>query len=295
MPTTTATKPGFRVRWMGAAVPQGSRNIRVHSVFARAVNLRLEGCDLLIAITSPSGEGMPHAMVLGTDVDFRRWRLERGDIGRLDESLLRIKGGDKQIEVELLNSKQETHERIAGIVTLGAAFDAAVAILAQEQSDRSCDLRIGVLLAGECGFGSMGERLAAAAQSLSGATQTDGDSTRCAVSHLIGLGPGLTPAGDDFLCGFMAAAICSDHAQTAAIRETMEKGISATNEISGSLLRCAARGYFHRDLRHAASAIAAGDESGAVQATRHLCMMGHSSGADMATGFLFGLFSLIGR
>ena len=302
MPTATATKPAFRVRWMGAAIPSGSREIKVHSVYARAVNLKLEGWDLLAAITGSAGEGMPHAMVLETDVDFRGWRMERGDTGCFGEGFLRLRGSGGQIEVGFHDSRRETHERIAGIAELGTAFDAAVAALAQEQSIRSCDLRMGALLTGDGGFGAMGEPLVSAALSLAGALPVGGgpgrignDSVRAAVRRLVGLGPGLTPSGDDFLCGFMAAADCSDHKCAVPVRETAEECISATNEISGSLLRCAARGFFPRDLRHAAEAIATEDESGAVQAIRRLCVMGHSSGADMATGFLFGLFALIGR
>ncbi len=302
MPTTTATKIAFRARWIGAAIPSESRNIRVHSVYAHAVNLQLEGWDLLAAITGPAGEGMPHAMVLGTEVDFSGWRLERGDAGHFGEGSLRLRGSGCQIEVEFLDSGRERHEGMAGVAALGTAFDAAVAALVKEQWIRSCDFQIGALLASEGGYGAMGARLAAAAQSLASALpavcgpgRIGNDSLPVAVRRLVGLGRGLTPSGDDFLCGFMAAANCHDHGQAVVIGETVEECISATNEISGSLLRCAIRGFFPRDLRHAASAIGVEDESTAVVAIRRLCKMGHSSGADMATGFLFGLFSLIGR
>ena len=302
MRTATATRPSFQARWIGAALPTTGMEVRVHSVYARAVNLKLEGWGTLGTITGPAGDGMPHAIVLETDVDFRGWRLERGDAGYFGEGLLRLRDGGGQIEVGLLDSRREGHERIAGIATLGSAFDAAVVALSQEQSKRSCDLRIDALLAGEGGSGAMGERLVSAALSLASAFPIGGDpgrigndSVRAAVRRMVGLGPGLTPAGDDFLCGFTAAADCSDHKCAALIRETAEECISATNEISGSLLRCAARGFFPRDLRHAAGAIATEDESGAVRAMQSLCTMGHSSGADMATGFLFGLFVLTKR
>jgi hypothetical protein len=262
----------------------------VHSVYARAINLEMEGWDLLAAITGPGGEGLPQAIALDMEANFLGWELGRGDEGFFDAGFLRLRGREVSIEVELLGSRREGPEDPPRIAALGPAFEAAVVQLAKEQSIRSCDLRIGALLFGEVGFGTiMGERLTASALSLADAARIGGD--LCAsVRRLVGLGPGLTPAGDDFLCGFLAAANCSARALVAAIGEAAEEGIPATNEISGSLLRCAARGLFPRDLRRAAEAIALEEEAEAAQSIRRFCSLGHSSGADTASGFLFGLF-----
>jgi hypothetical protein len=274
---------------MGAAIAPGEVELRVHGVYSRAINLEMEGWDLLASIMGPGGEGLPQAIALETETNFRGWELERGDEGFLDAGFLRLMGRRVSIEVELQGSRREGPEEPPRIADLGPAFEAAVVQLAKEQSIRSCDLRIGALLFGEAGVGAMGERLTASARALAVATLGGGE-LRASIRRLVGLGPGLTPAGDDFLCGFMAAANCSARELVDAIGEAAEEGIPATNEISGSLLRCAARGLFPRDLRRAAEAIASEEESKAARSILRLCSLGHSSGADTATGFLFGLF-----
>src|SRR5690606_34858462 len=64
------------------------------------------------------------------------------------------------------------------------------------------------------------------------------------VEQLLGLGPGLTPSGDDFLAGALAALYgvgARDHVQL--LWSKLEPCLSsATNEISAAHLRCAASG-----------------------------------------------------
>jgi hypothetical protein len=100
----------------------------------------------------------------------------------------------------------------------------------------------------------------------------------------------LTPSGDDFLCGFLCAAGCvAGESWASALGGAVEAGLYATGAISASFLDCAARGFFPSDLHAAAAAIAEDDESAAAAAIGRVCAYGHSSGADSATGFLYGL------
>ena len=55
---------------------------------------------------------------------------------------------------------------------------------------------------------------------------------------LIWLGIGLTPSGDDFLCGFLAGLRLSNG--SSLFLHTLDR----TNEISAAFLRCAAFGQF---------------------------------------------------
>ena len=118
------------------------------------------------------------------------------------------------------------------------------------------------------------------------------------VSALLGAGRGLTPCGDDFLCGFLAAARAAlpagalqrlalqriDDTMCSSIREN----IAATGDISATLLLLAVRGFWPGPLAALAQGLAVGDRSGALVALDELCAFGHSSGADIATGFLTG-------
>jgi hypothetical protein len=63
-----------------------------------------------------------------------------------------------------------------------------------------------------------------------------------AVDRFLGLGPGLTPAGDDILAGFLVAAwsfgLVDDKLRTAVL----EAAPAGTTDVSAALLRCASRG-----------------------------------------------------
>lgn len=102
------------------------------------------------------------------------------------------------------------------------------------------------------------------------------------LAQLIGLGPGLTPAGDDALGGaaiVLRATGRTDRAdRLAGWLETMAP--SATGEIAWAHLRAAARGEGSAALHAALAALAQGDmpDLAAIDA------IGHSSGWDALAG-----------
>ena len=102
--------------------------------------------------------------------------------------------------------------------------------------------------------------------------------------HLIGRGPGLTPAGDDFLGGAMIALHCLGRAETA---QTLWAGIEQlvrqnTNPISCALLAAAARGMGSAPLHQALTATLTGKNL--APALAELNRIGHSSGWDAFAG-----------
>lgn len=104
------------------------------------------------------------------------------------------------------------------------------------------------------------------------------------LAGLIGLGPGLTPAGDDALGGAAIALRAigrTDRADSLAVwLEAV--GPSATGEIAWAHLRAAARGEGSEALHAALAALAQGDmpDLAAIDA------IGHSSGWDALAGAL---------
>lgn len=102
-----------------------------------------------------------------------------------------------------------------------------------------------------------------------------------AVHTLAGLGPGLTPAGDDALAGILLVWGARD--RPAAIRAA--EG-ARTNDIARAFLAWAARGQsiepVHRLLH-----------TGDPKALADLLRFGHSSGADLAFGLRLALGFLI--
>ena len=106
------------------------------------------------------------------------------------------------------------------------------------------------------------------------------------VTALIGLGPGLTPSGDDLLGGVMIALHYFGRHDVARHVAAAVLPVAAreTSLISAAYLRCAARGEGARVLFDVLECIAAGD--GAVLEARldAIDAVGHTSGWDCLAG-----------
>jgi hypothetical protein len=105
------------------------------------------------------------------------------------------------------------------------------------------------------------------------------------IVDLVGLGPGLTPSGDDFLIGALALLDALSerdaHAELARAIAAIPRG--RTSALSECLLKTAAAGHLGADLCDAVSAVVSGAPDQALAAIRRI---GHSSGWDMLAGIL---------
>ncbi|MGH3195462.1 MAG: DUF2877 domain-containing protein [Streptosporangiaceae bacterium] len=124
------------------------------------------------------------------------------------------------------------------------------------------------------------------------------DLTRAAdaAKGLVGLGPGLTPSGDDMLAGLLLALRLLGGAtpggagavwladQLAAAVTCYARG--RTTPVSATLLHCAARGQGSAEAASVLRALG-GREPAGPAATR-LLATGHTSGADLAWGLVAG-------
>lgn len=117
----------------------------------------------------------------------------------------------------------------------------------------------------------------------------DLDHARCTASakQLVGLGHGLTPAGDDWLLGCaLAARLDLPTPEAAAILlDTIRLAAPGTNPLSACWLRAAVDGTCNR-FWHSFLACCLLDDSHAVyQAACRIVQQGHSSGADALAGY----------
>jgi hypothetical protein len=110
---------------------------------------------------------------------------------------------------------------------------------------------------------------------------------------LIGLGEGLTPAGDDFVGGFLFARYGLHQAYSTtwdqnAVDELIESARARTNEISFAILRDYARGHSVAPMHDLLIALASRNKtSNAIQHhVRRLISIGNTSGKEMLAGFL---------
>jgi hypothetical protein len=109
------------------------------------------------------------------------------------------------------------------------------------------------------------------------------------VRALVGAGPGLTPSGDDALCGVMLALRLAgrDGSPTADLLwRAVRSRLTSTTSLSASLLAEAAAGYAVPPAVRLGSAILDGRADEASRQARELLAVGHSSGADLLDGLL---------
>lgn len=111
-----------------------------------------------------------------------------------------------------------------------------------------------------------------------------------AASRLAGLGPGLTPSGDDLLVGALIAAALVHPRRAAAVGgEVLKAAGGRTTRISLAYLEAASRGEASEAWHGLARALDGGSDDAIAEAATRAMATGETSGADMLTGFLLAL------
>ena len=104
----------------------------------------------------------------------------------------------------------------------------------------------------------------------------------------------MTPSGDDFVAGVLAALVwlarvgALDGHLPAEIRSKVDGSGVRTNRISSRLLHYAGEGVLYAPAMELGAALLAGDAESVREPVRRLLSIGHTSGADLATGLLVG-------
>ncbi|MEV0387230.1 DUF2877 domain-containing protein [Nonomuraea sp. NPDC050643] len=121
-----------------------------------------------------------------------------------------------------------------------------------------------------------------------------------AAEQLMGLGPGLTPSGDDVLAGLLVtlrhlgAAVGAGRAVWLAdwLAATVTfDARTRTTPISATLLHCAARGEASPEVTAVLRGVAG--RQALEPALRRLHRLGHTSGADLAQGIAIGVTAVL--
>ncbi|MGC9335323.1 MAG: DUF2877 domain-containing protein [Anaerolineae bacterium] len=125
----------------------------------------------------------------------------------------------------------------------------------------------------------------------------DESRTQKAALQLAGLGPGLTPAGDDFLAGAMLWAWLAHPAPWAFCQGLANAAALRTTALSAAVLRAAACGECSAAWHELLNQLAAAKSKVLLTKTVvRVLSYGHTSGADTLAGFLWmgtGLFSVL--
>jgi hypothetical protein len=132
---------------------------------------------------------------------------------------------------------------------------------------------------------------------LNGLEMREPDALRAAAANLAGLGPGLTPGGDDFIIGVMYALWSTRKpAQVAASCSSLLKGAAGrTNALSSNYLGRAAVGEAAQPWHALIAAMAHGEDTGLKVPVDALIKLGHTSGQDALSGFVLAATHILGK
>jgi Protein of unknown function (DUF2877) len=283
-----AARPGPRPPVAGAAgltlrsvLDPPRRPARIIAAFPAAVYLEVRGDTepRVLALVSSDAVRLPNAVVVvatGRERPFRR--VHEGDEawvgdGRIDTDGLQIKVRRWWDPAPALGTLA-VHDLAHGVRLLETALAEAGAAAESGLAGHPDPIR----LAHRCAEGD-----------LAGAVE--------AAERIVGLGPGLTPSGDDILSGLLIALRLMGRAagprgRTAVwTADWLGAAVTAdagtrTTALAATLLHCAASGAAGAEVAAVLRAVAGKEPP--VPAVRRLLAAGHTSGADLAWGVLAG-------
>lgn len=291
---------------MGYAVPHESFDAAVHSVFQSALNLRLnEESGLLTLIASGEGD-LPQGIRVETHQSFSFEKFEVGKPALYRDGILYLE--DSSLTIHLSGARRWKCDLPAlefdiTNPAVSAAWKSVWEALNKRQRLKESEIVAEDLFRPNESRGTgISRKVGEAMRELLSATRKHELTEDSAVNSLIGLGPGLTPSGDDLLVGYMAGLWCtvrdrSERAQfISSLGETISSLSHKTNDISRTYLHHAVHGQVSSRLANLAGAIGRGSDSEHLLDIAEAAMkIGHTSGMETVTGLLIGLSAWEGR
>jgi hypothetical protein len=269
-------------------LPVTPQRVRVHSVFEHVVNLDA-GDGTLLTLAHRGADDAPDSIV----VDLHSWSglgLAPGTVAQLS---------DRRIDLG---------ERMVVALAGARPWQGRLPAYAQDESRLRANLPlaqffldwrskgIGVRTSADGDPGAFDRALATAFRGAAAGlcrALTHGDE-RTAHQHigcLVGLGPGLTPSGDDFLLGLLAALNVPGSPRQALRRIgtfVIECAESHTHLISAAALRHAARGRVRGRVIGLCDALMRAPSTSMLPALDDVMRIGSTSGSEMASGVFAG-------
>lgn len=246
----------------------------VHSVFRSSFNI--ETSDGLLTVAREDDGGLPNGLLIREAPDFRAIGVRAGMTVALDASTLAIPAVGISI-------------RLSGARPWSAKLPSADGRQWASRSLHAHDVARRIArsdLKGLAGVAGASERLGQLGAAIAS------EDRRMAVANadgLIGLGPGLTPSGDDALVGVEAALHAVGHPLQGFLGGLMADIEDRTTIVSTTFLRHAARGEFTERLHDLLGSLLVVGDPDLVDSLERAVAWGATSGMDCLTGVLAGL------
>ena len=283
-----------RAFWRGSFADAGS-HAKVEAVFERSIYLR--SGDMFVCVGEPAIGNGPLTLIadFGVSRPLTSLGLYPGQTASMSDRCIAI-GDCGQVHLRPLRAVAPT--AVASLPVARELNDLCGAIARRDSVRVSAGRSWADALsaAGRRGRDATGAHRTSAhcavrSPGCSARSKTHGPITAspAPVADLVGLGPGLTPSGDDFLVGALALldALSERKAHAALARAIAAMPRGLTSPLSECLLKTAAAGHVGARISSCAvSAVVSGAPDQAIAAIRKI---GHGSGWDMMVGILTAL------
>ena len=255
----------------------------IHSIFHHACNLSLERDTLLTLVSSEKGN-LSQGIRLETPPTFTfPEQLRVGQPFACRGGILRISGSELSIDLRTASLWHiDLKELRIDLRKRNTAHAWAVAWLEWGKHLRRDG--ISTMIA------------AVSLPRLIDATRTlQVDDAITAIRPLIGLGPGLTPSGDDFIVGYLAGLWSTAGNDSSRLRfmsslgTWLSQAAADTNAISRTYIKSAINGNVSEPIATLAQRFGQANSMDNVrEASRTALLVGHTSGTDGVLGLLLG-------
>jgi uncharacterized protein DUF2877 len=252
---------------------------RVHSVFRRTVNIETIDGALCTLATRDCGNA-PETLVVDAG-DFRAVGIAPRDS---------VTSADGALEVGGCRIAAASASRWLASLPPYPIDDSRLRVNVAAMRQQ---LRAHALCADDGIFAARARAVLDARASALGVALASGESdrARALAASMLGLGPGLTPSGDDTLVGLLAAlnlpAGPGRRART-ILATIIEQAETRTNAISAAALRAAAQGRVCERVVTLLDAVISGGAGARTRALRRVLAIGSTSGGDLASGIVCG-------
>lgn len=263
---------------------------QVAAVFERSLHLEASG-DFLCVGGPGIGNGPLNAIVEAPACAELLASLTAGSFVAIRDGAVHIAG----FRLDARDAKRWQPSVLSGDAQVGAAARGARSVSAIAGHEAPADglSRLAFGLDGEVGLPGVLARVAAphlaelsewVARRLE--TPTDGGWARLAPCGLLGMGPGLTPSGDDLICGVLIALSALGRGEVGGklALAVDSEAPRRTTSLSGAFLRAAGDGQGSEVLHETIAAMIRGDGGKLPLLVRRLGEVGHTSGWDALAG-----------
>ena len=265
--------------------------LRVQSVYRSVVNITT--ADGLLTVASPEAGGLPNGILADLGPDWRMIGLQPGIVVYASDASIGVPDADLEIQLDAALRWSPRFQ------TSGEAADVATARWRRRTSTartiaqaRAPDGGFGALLhedAHDDRIGLIDVARPIVAELIDALESSERRAAADVATGLIGLGPGLTPSGDDTLVGIEAALHALDSPAAGFLAPAMRGVEERTTALAATLLRHAAAGEFAERLHALLASLLGPDDETIAAAIDRATAWGATSGTDCLLGVLIGL------